>query len=50
LLKIIGIFIPLRYTDAELEEGDAAVHDEEVEPPQSAVRTGILETMTAQGA
>ena len=50
LLKIIGIFIPLRYTDAELEEGDVAVHDEEVEPPQSAVRTGILETMTAQGA
>jgi Amt family ammonium transporter len=50
LLKIIGIFIPLRYTDAELEEGDVAVHDEEVEPPQSAVRTGILGTMTAQGA
>ena len=50
LLKIIGLVIPLRYTDAELEEGDSAVHDEEVEPPQSATRTGILESMSAQGA
>ncbi|HUZ19270.1 MAG TPA: ammonium transporter [Acidimicrobiales bacterium] len=49
LLKIIKIFIPLRYTDAELEEGDAAVHDEEVEPPQSAIRTGIMETLAPEG-
>jgi Amt family ammonium transporter len=41
LLKIIGLVIPLRYSDAELEEGDAAVHDEEVEPPQTAVRSGV---------
>jgi Amt family ammonium transporter len=43
LLKIISLVVPLRYSDAELEEGDAAVHDEEVEPPQTAVRTGGYE-------
>ncbi|MCU1489455.1 MAG: ammonium transporter, partial [Acidimicrobiaceae bacterium] len=41
--------VPLRYSDAELEEGDAAVHDEEVEPPQLATRTGIMETLAPEG-
>jgi Amt family ammonium transporter len=50
LLKIIGLVIPLRYTDAELEEGDAAVHDEEVEPPQSAVRSGVQPSFAGEGA
>jgi Amt family ammonium transporter len=51
LLKIIGIFIPLRYTDSELEEGDSAVHDEEVEPPQLAtLSSGMMHAMRAEGA
>ena len=49
LLKIIGLVIPLRYTDEQLAEGDAAVHDEEVEPPQLAQRTGIMETLAPEG-
>ncbi len=32
--------VPLRFSDAELDEGDKAIHDEEVEPPQLATRTG----------
>ena len=39
LLKIIGLIIPLRYTPAQLEEGDIAVHGEEVEPSQLATRS-----------
>jgi ammonium transporter, Amt family len=38
LLKIIGLVIPLRYSDEELAEGDSAVHGEEVEPPQTMTR------------
>jgi Amt family ammonium transporter len=34
LLKIVGVFVPLRYTDEELEIGDVAVHDEEVYPDE----------------
>ena len=47
LLMIIKhvLRIRLRYTDAELEEGDVAVHDEEVEPPQTATRTGFQEAI-----
>ncbi len=37
LLKIISIFMPLRMTDEELEQGDLAVHDEEVYPTESIV-------------
>jgi len=42
LLKLIEkVFrIPLRFTDEELEIGDAAVHLEEVMPPEGARRTG----------
>jgi ammonia channel protein AmtB len=32
LLKLIGLVVPLRMTDAELEEGDLAVHGHEVYP------------------
>jgi Amt family ammonium transporter len=32
LLKLIGIFVPLRMTEAEMEEGDIAVHGHEVYP------------------
>src|ERR1700710_451412 len=33
LLKIVGLFIPLRMSEAEMEEGDIAVHGHEVSPP-----------------
>ena len=32
LLKIVSIFVPLRMTEAEMEEGDIAVHGHEVYP------------------
>jgi ammonium transporter, Amt family len=38
LLRIIKLFIPLRYDDEILELGDLAIHDEQVEPPQDAHR------------
>ncbi len=37
LLKVISIFVPLRMTDEELEQGDLAVHDEEVYPSESVL-------------
>ncbi|MCU1494931.1 MAG: ammonium transporter [Acidimicrobiaceae bacterium] len=51
LLMIIKyvLRIKLRFTDAEIEIGDAAVHDEEVEPPQLATRSGIMETLAPEG-
>ncbi len=41
--------VPLRFTDAELEIGDAEIHDEEVEPPQLASRTGTMQTLEPAG-
>jgi Amt family ammonium transporter len=32
LLKLVGLFVPLRMSEAELEEGDLAVHGHEVYP------------------
>ena len=32
ILKVIGIFIPLRLSDEELEIGDHAIHGNEVYP------------------
>jgi ammonium transporter, Amt family len=32
LLKLVGVFVPLRMTDAELEVGDIAIHGHEVYP------------------
>jgi Amt family ammonium transporter len=41
LLKVIGLFIPLRMPDELLEVGDLAVHDEEAYPsPTGAERIG----------
>ena len=33
LLKLVGLFVPLRMTEAEMEVGDIAVHGHEVYPP-----------------
>ena len=38
LLKIIKIFVPLRFPDEVLEIGDLAIHGEQVEPTESAHR------------
>ena len=35
LLKLIGLVLPLRMTDEELETGDVAVHDEEAYPQEA---------------
>jgi ammonium transporter, Amt family len=32
LLKVVGLFVPLRMEEAEMEEGDIAVHGHEVYP------------------
>lgn len=40
LLKVIGLFMNLRMSDAELEVGDVAVHGEEAYPPQDLVSVG----------
>jgi Amt family ammonium transporter len=40
LLKGIGLFLPLRIPDADLEIGDVAVHGEEVYPSEDLVRVG----------
>ena len=51
LLMIIKhvLRINLRFEPSELEVGDAAIHDEEVEPPVLATRTGIMETLAPKG-
>ncbi|MCL5948699.1 MAG: ammonium transporter, partial [Actinobacteria bacterium] len=37
LLKVISVFMPLRMSEEELEQGDLALHDEEVYPTESIV-------------
>ena len=32
ILKLVGLFVPLRMTDADMEQGDVAVHGHEVYP------------------
>jgi Amt family ammonium transporter len=50
LLKIVGIFVPLRYTDEELEVGDVAVHDEEVYPDERVLeRAGRSPALASAG-
>jgi ammonium transporter, Amt family len=47
LLKLVGLFIPLRMTDAEMEEGDLAVHGHEVYPsdvPSLGYPDGVPQT------
>jgi ammonium transporter, Amt family len=41
LLKGIGLVMNLRLSDAELEAGDVAVHNEEVYPSESLTRVGV---------
>ena len=46
LLKLVGIFVPLRLSDEELEIGDHAIHGNEVYPsdvpdPGRPPRTGL---------
>ena len=40
LLRVIGLFMKLRMSDAELEAGDVAVHEEEVLPSETLTRVG----------
>jgi Amt family ammonium transporter len=51
LLMIIKhvLRINLRFEPSELEVGDAAIHDEEVEPPVLSTRSGIMETLAPKG-
>jgi Amt family ammonium transporter len=37
ILKLIGLFVPLRYPDEVLETGDVAAHDEEAYPSEAGV-------------
>ncbi len=54
ILKLIGLVIPLRMTDEELQEGDLALHAEEVyaEAPAIGARltSSSLESRTRSGA
>jgi Amt family ammonium transporter len=54
ILKLIGVVIPLRMTDEELQEGDLALHAEEVyaEAPAIGARltSSSLESRTRSGA
>src|SRR5262249_14370719 len=38
ILRVMKLFMSLRMTDAELEGGDVAVHEEEVMPPETLTR------------
>lgn len=40
LLKLIGLIVPLRMSDAELETGDVSIHDEELYPAQTFALRG----------
>ena len=47
LLKLIGLVVPLRMTDEEMEEGDIAIHGHEVYPsdvPSLGYPSGIPQT------
>jgi len=46
LLKLVGLFVPLRMTEKDMETGDLAVHGHEVYPsdvPSLAFPSGISE-------
>ncbi|HZQ15833.1 MAG TPA: ammonium transporter [Gaiellaceae bacterium] len=50
LLKLVGVFVPLRMTDKEMEMGDLAVHGHEVYPsdiPSLAYPSGLPAHLTA---
>jgi Ammonium Transporter Family len=48
LLKLVGLVIPLRMTEADMEEGDIAVHGHEVYPADipSLGYTGGIPSLT----
>ncbi|HXV04442.1 MAG TPA: ammonium transporter [Solirubrobacterales bacterium] len=53
LLKLVGLVVPLRLTDAEMEEGDLAVHGHEVYPsdvPSLGFPHGLPATVAAATA
>jgi Amt family ammonium transporter len=49
LLKLIGLVLPLRIPDAQLEIGDVAVHDEEAYPPET-MHSGVATATAAVAA
>jgi ammonium transporter, Amt family len=53
LLKVVGVFVPLRMTDADMETGDIAVHGHEVYPsdiPSLGFPSGVSAPATGGGA
>ncbi len=56
LLKLVGLFVPLRMSEEEMEEGDIAVHGHEVYPsdvPSLGFPSGVpqpVPTPSAGGA
>jgi Amt family ammonium transporter len=53
LLKLVGLFVPLRMSDEDLEAGDIAVHGHEVYPsdiPSLGFPSGIARTAPAVAA
>ena len=53
LLKLVGLFVPLRMTDAELEAGDIAIHGHEVYPsdiPSLGFPAGVPQAATSSPA
>ena len=51
LLKLIGLVLPLRMSDADLEIGDLAAHDEEAYPQETLLAgAGALATTTPESA
>ena len=53
LLKLVGLFVPLRMTEEEMEEGDVAVHGHEVYPsdvPSLGYPDGIRRWLRAAGS
>ncbi|HUJ55971.1 MAG TPA: ammonium transporter [Gaiellaceae bacterium] len=52
LLKLVGLFVPLRMSDADMEAGDLAVHGHEVYPsdiPSLAFPHGVPQATMASG-
>ena len=53
LLKLVGLVVPLRMSDAEMEEGDIAVHGHEVYPsdvPSLGYPAGVPQPAPAPAA
>jgi Amt family ammonium transporter len=53
LLKLVGLFVPLRMSEADMETGDLAVHGHEVYPsdiPSLSYPSGVPATVGGGGA